>query len=112
MPNIATPSGILFFKKAVSVIYKIFAFSSNFNITFGAKIKRIPNSAEIIPIMKIVIRKVSKFLPEVSYRLIESFLLVGLFSEALSEKMYMRKKFPNSSWTVEAASLIDKSGLN
>ena len=35
--------------------------------------------------------KVSKFLPEVSYRLIESFLLVGLFSEALSEKMYMRK---------------------
>ena len=36
--------------------------------------------------------EVSKFLPEVSYRLIESFLLVGLFSEALSEKMYMRKK--------------------
>ena len=56
--------------------------------------------------------KASKFLPEVSYRLIESFLLVGLFSEALSEKIYMRKKFPNSSWTVEAASLIDKSGLN
>jgi len=56
--------------------------------------------------------EVSKFLPEVSYRLIESFLLVGLFSEALSEKIYMRKKFPNSRWTVEAASLIDKSGLN
>ena len=56
--------------------------------------------------------EVSKFLPEVSYRLVESFLLVGLFSEALSEKIYMRKKFPNSSWTVEAASLIDKSGLN
>ena len=56
--------------------------------------------------------KVSKFLPEVSYRLIESFLLVGLFSEALSEKMYMRKKFPKSKWTVEAGSLIDKSGLN
>ena len=56
--------------------------------------------------------EVSKFLPEVSYRLIESFLLVGLFSEALSEKMYMRKKFPNSKWTVEAGSLIDKSGLN
>ena len=55
--------------------------------------------------------EVSKFLPEVSYRLVESFLLVGLFSEALSEKIYMRKKFPNSSWTVEAASLIDKSGL-
>ena len=56
--------------------------------------------------------EVSKFLPEVSYRLIESFLLVGLFSEALSENLYMRKKFPNSRWTVEAASLIDKSGLN
>ena len=56
--------------------------------------------------------EVSKFLPEVSYRLVESFLLVGLFSEALSEKIYMRKEFPNSRWTVEAASLIDDSGLN
>ncbi len=56
--------------------------------------------------------KDSKFLPEVSYRLIESFLLVGLFSEALSEEVHMRKKFPNSNWTVEADSLIDKSGLN
>ncbi len=56
--------------------------------------------------------KVSKFLPEVSYRLIESFLVVGLFREALSEREYMRKKFPDSSWTGEADSLIDKSGLN
>ncbi len=55
---------------------------------------------------------VSSFLPEVSYRLIESFLLVGLFREALSENKYMRKNFPDSSWTNEAASLIDKAGLN
>ena len=56
--------------------------------------------------------KVSSFLPEVSYRLIESFLLVGLLREALSETKYMRKNFPDSSWTNEAASLIDKAGLN
>ena len=55
--------------------------------------------------------KVSNFLPEVSYRLIESFILVGLFGEAKSEKAYMQKKFPNNSWTKEATDLIDKSGL-
>ncbi len=55
---------------------------------------------------------VSRFLPEVSYRLIESFLLLGLSSEAMSEREYMRKKFSNSSWTVEAVRLIDKSGLD
>ncbi len=55
---------------------------------------------------------VSSFLPEVSYRLIESFLLIGLSIEAQSEREYMRKKFPNSSWTVEATRIIDKSGLN
>ena len=55
---------------------------------------------------------VSSFLPEVSYRLIESFLLLGLSSEAMSEREYMRKKFSDSSWTVEAVSLIDKSGLD
>ena len=42
--------------------------------------------------------KVSSFLPEVSYRLIESFLLLGLSSEARSEGEYMRKKFSNSSY--------------
>ena len=56
--------------------------------------------------------KVSNFLPEVSYRLIETFILVGLFGEAISEKAYMKKKFPNSSWTREASALIKKSGLN
>ena len=56
--------------------------------------------------------KVSNFLPEVSYRLIESFILVGLFREAISEKSYMKKKFPNNSWTREASALIDKSGLD
>ncbi len=56
--------------------------------------------------------KASNFLPEVSYRLIESFILVGLFREAISEKSYMKKKFPNNSWTIEASSLIDKSGLD
>jgi hypothetical protein len=56
--------------------------------------------------------KVSSFLPEVSYRLIESFILVGLFREAISEKSYMIKKFPKDSWTREASALIDKSGLN
>ena len=56
--------------------------------------------------------KVSSFLPEVSYRLIESFLLLGLSSEAKSEREYMRKKFSNSSWSAEANSLIDKSGLD
>ena len=56
--------------------------------------------------------KVSNFLPEVSYRLIETFILVGLFGEAISEKAYMKKKFPNSSWTREASTLIDKSGLS
>ena len=56
--------------------------------------------------------KVSSFLPEVSYRLIESFLLLGLSSEAGSEEEYMRKKFSNSSWTAEATRLIDKSGLD
>ena len=54
---------------------------------------------------------VSSFLPEISYRLIESFILVGLSTEALSEREYMRKKFPNSSWTYEANSLIKESGL-
>ena len=54
----------------------------------------------------------SSFLPEVSYRLIESFLLLGLSSEARSEGEYMRKKFSNSSWTAEATRLIDKSGLD
>ena len=54
----------------------------------------------------------SNFLPEVSYRLIESFILVGLFSEAISEKGYMQKQFPDSNWTREAKNLIDKSGLN
>jgi len=56
--------------------------------------------------------KVSNFLPEVSYRLIESFILVGLFNEAVSEKRYMKKKFPNNSWTNEASNLIAKLGLN
>ena len=56
--------------------------------------------------------KVSNFLPEVSYRLIETFILVGLFGEAMSEKAYMKKKFPNSSWTREASTLIDKLGLS
>ena len=56
--------------------------------------------------------KVSSFLPEVSYRLIESFLLLGLSSEARSEEEYMRKKFSNSSWTDGATRLIDKSGLD
>ena len=56
--------------------------------------------------------KVSSFLPEVSYRLIESFLLLGLSSEARSEGEYMRKKFSNSSWTAEATRLIDKLGLD
>ncbi len=56
--------------------------------------------------------KVSNFLPEVSYRLIETFILVGLFGEAMSEKAYMKKKFPNSRWTREASILIDKSGLS
>ena len=55
---------------------------------------------------------VSSFLPEISFRLIESFLLVGLLSEAQSEREYMRKKFPNNSWTAEASLLIDRSGLN
>ena len=56
--------------------------------------------------------KASSFLPEVSYRLIESFILIGLFGEAISEKSYMKKKFPNNSWTIEATALIDKSGLD
>ena len=56
--------------------------------------------------------KVSSFLPEVSYRLIESFLVIGLFKEALSEMKYMRKKFPASNWTIEASNLISNSGLN
>ena len=55
---------------------------------------------------------VSIFLPEVSYRLIESFLIIGLFNEALSEMKYMRKKFSASEWTNKASSLIDNSGLN
>ena len=58
------------------------------------------------------ITKASKFLPEVSYRLIESFILVGLFSEAISEKGYMQRKFPTSNWTRQAKNLIDKSGLD
>ena len=56
--------------------------------------------------------KVSNFLPEVSYRLIESFILVGLFNEAVSEKRYMKNKFPNNSWTNEASNLIAKLGFN
>ena len=56
--------------------------------------------------------KTSKFLPEVSFRLVESFLMVGLLREALIEKEYMTKKFPNDNWTGHANSLIDKSGLN
>ena len=56
--------------------------------------------------------KNSTFLPEVSYRLIESFISVGLFKQAISEKSYMKKKFPNSSWTREASLLINKSGLD
>ena len=55
--------------------------------------------------------KVSDFLPEVSYRLIESFLLIGLFTEALAESEYMKKNYPKSSWTGEATLLIKKSGL-
>ena len=55
--------------------------------------------------------KVSNFLPEVSYRLIESFLLIGLFTEALAESKYMKKNYPNSSWTGEATRLIKKSGF-
>ena len=56
--------------------------------------------------------KDSTFLPEVSYRLIESLILVGLFPEAISENRYMKKKFPNSSWAREASALIKKSGLD
>ncbi len=56
--------------------------------------------------------KRSDFLPEVSYRLIESFLLVGLMNEVMSEKKYMEKNFPNSEWTKEANSLINESGFN
>ena len=56
--------------------------------------------------------KDSTFLPEVSYRLIESFILVGLFPEAISEYGYMKKEFPNSSWAREASALIKKSGLD
>ena len=56
--------------------------------------------------------KDSTFLPEVSYRLIESLILVGLFPEAISENRYMKKKFPNSSWSRKASALIKKSGLD
>ena len=56
--------------------------------------------------------KVSSFLPEVSYRLIESFLIIGLLNEALSEMKYMRKQFPASNWTNEASNIIDNSRLN
>ncbi len=56
--------------------------------------------------------KDSTFLPEVSFRLIESLLVIGLSREALSENNYMRKKFPDSRWTSEAKSLIIKAGLN
>ena len=56
--------------------------------------------------------KGSTFLPEVSFRLIESLILVGLFPEAISENRYMKKKFPNSSWTREGSALIKKSGLD
>ena len=40
IPNIAIPSGIRFFRKAVSVMYNIFAFSSTLKITSGAKINK------------------------------------------------------------------------
>lgn len=56
--------------------------------------------------------KVSEFLPEVSYRLIESFLLIGLLNEAILEKKYMKKNFPGNRWSIKAATLIEKSGLN
>ncbi len=56
--------------------------------------------------------KVSGFLPETSYRLIESFLIIGLLNEALSEMKYMSKKFPASEWTNKASNLIGNSGLN
>ena len=56
--------------------------------------------------------KDSTFLAEVSHRLVESFILVGLFPEAISENRYMKKKFPNNRWTREASALIDKSGLD
>ena len=61
--NIAIPSGIRFFRKAVSVMYNIFAFSSTLKITSGAKINKTPNTAEIIPTIKIVTRKISKTSP-------------------------------------------------
>ena len=54
----------------------------------------------------------SKFLPEVSYRLIESLLLLGLGKEAIAERENMIKKFPNSTWTTEAVNLVEKSGFN
>ena len=56
--------------------------------------------------------KGSDFLPEVSYRLVESFLLLGLSDEALSETRYMEKKFPNNSWTNDAVKLMVKLGYN
>ena len=56
--------------------------------------------------------KTSEFLPEVSYRLIESFLVIGLLNEAILERKYMEKKFPGNGWSLKAATLIETSGLN
>ena len=52
--------------------------------------------------------KYSKFIPEISYRLIEGYLMLGLVNEAIEEEKKMKKAFPNNSWTSEATQLLGK----
>ena len=55
--------------------------------------------------------KNSKFFPETRYRLLESYLMMGLIEDALAEEKKMKKMFPDSSWTSEGSKLIAKFRL-
>jgi hypothetical protein len=67
-PSSPMPMGILFLRKTASVINKRLACRSAFKITSGKKINNAPKTAEIIPIIRIIIMGFTIFEPLISFR--------------------------------------------
>ena len=67
-PSRPMPMGILFLRKTASVINKRLACRSAFKITSGTKINNAPKTAEIIPIIRIIIMGFTIFEPLISFR--------------------------------------------
>ena len=51
------------------------------------------------------------FHPESLYRIVESYLVMGIDSQAISAYRVLKRKFPNGKWTLLAKTQIDESRL-